>query len=67
MAASNQSGGLWIRNGRFIARVTAENEQGKKEIRWVTLSGAETVPQAHTAAILDSQSAQSDAHGGAVG
>jgi len=41
--------GLWVRNGRFIARVTAENEQGKKEIRWVPLSGAATVSQAQAA------------------
>lgn len=38
--------GLWKRNGKFIARLTVENDSGKKEVRWKPLEGAETQAQA---------------------
>jgi integrase len=38
--------GLWERNGKFVARIAAEDENGMKRTRWVTLQGAETVAQA---------------------
>jgi integrase len=30
--------GLWRRNGKFLARITVEDESGKKEVRWVPLA-----------------------------
>ena len=45
--------GLWIRNGRFIARIKAENTSGKKELHWRVLGSDEnpvtTVAQAKEA------------------
>jgi hypothetical protein len=41
--------GLWKRNGKYIARITAEDSLGKKEIRWTVLDEAETIPQAQAA------------------
>jgi integrase len=38
--------GLWERNGKFIARIATEDEDGMKRTRWVPLEGAETVAQA---------------------
>ena len=43
--------GLWIRNGRFYARLSVEADNGMKKTRWVTLvtpegNPVETVPQA---------------------
>ena len=43
--------GLWIRNGRFYARLSIEADNGAKKTRWVTLETPggepiETVPQA---------------------
>lgn len=53
--------GLWKRNGNFLARITVEDEHGKKEIRWKLLESAETIPQAQKAlAELLTQRANSD-------
>jgi len=42
--------GLWLRNDKFYARLTVEeNTTGKKEVRRVHLIGAQTVPQAQAA------------------
>ena len=41
--------GLWKRGSRFVARLTVQNEQGKKEIIFKTLEGADTIPQAQKA------------------
>ena len=41
--------GLWIRNGKYLARITTENDAGVKEVRWVPLEGAGTVAQAQDA------------------
>jgi len=43
--------GLWIRNGRYYARLSIETDSGEKKIRWVTLvtpedNPVETTPQA---------------------
>lgn len=43
--------GLWIRNGRYYARLSVEADNGMKKTRWVTLvtpegNPVETVPQA---------------------
>jgi integrase len=38
--------GLWRRSGKFLARITVEEADGKKKIRWVTLA-AETAAAAH--------------------
>lgn len=38
--------GLWERNGRFLARITIENDAGVGEKRWVPLEDAETAAQA---------------------
>lgn len=38
--------GLWERNGKFVARIATEDEDGMKRTRWVALEGAETVAQA---------------------
>ncbi len=32
--------GLWRRNGRFVARITIEADNGSKSVRWVTLAAA---------------------------
>ena len=29
--------GLWRRNGKFVARITVEDEAGRKAIKWVPL------------------------------
>src|SRR5262245_17617342 len=38
--------GLWVRNDRYVARITAEDASGKKGLKWVPLEKAETVAQA---------------------
>ncbi len=38
--------GLWERNGKFIARLSVEDQNGEKRVQWVVLEGAQTVPQA---------------------
>jgi integrase len=38
--------GLWERNGKFLARIAVEDDDGMKRTRWVPLEDAETVPQA---------------------
>jgi hypothetical protein len=37
--------GLWRRNGKFKARITVEDDAGRKSIRWVSLEAA-TVAEA---------------------
>lgn len=37
--------GLWRRNGKFLARITAEDDSGRKAVKWVTLE-ANTVAEA---------------------
>jgi integrase len=37
--------GLWKRNGKFLARITVEDEAGRKSLKWVPLE-AETVAKA---------------------
>jgi integrase len=32
--------GLWRRNGRFVARITVEDDAGRKSVKWVTLAAA---------------------------
>ena len=39
--------GLWRRNGNFLARITTENDVGKKVIKWAKLA-AETPAEAVT-------------------
>lgn len=41
--------GLWRRNGQFVARLTVEDEHGRKQIRWKLLEGIDTIPQAQKA------------------
>lgn len=41
--------GLWVRNGRFYARIKAEGTDGSLKARWVPLPGASTVAEAKTA------------------
>ena len=45
--------GLWVRNGRFLARITAEDASGTKTVKWVPLGSdrerVETVAQAKDA------------------
>jgi integrase len=41
--------GLWQRNGKFIARISTEGEDGVNRVKWVPLERAETVPQAQEA------------------
>lgn len=41
--------GLWMRNGKFYARVKAEGADGGLKMRWVPLDGAQTVAEAKTA------------------
>jgi integrase len=38
--------GLWERNGKFIARLSVEDDNGTKRSQWVALDGAVTIPQA---------------------
>ena len=38
--------GLWERNGKFVARIATEDEDGMKRTCWVPLAGAVTVAQA---------------------
>jgi integrase len=38
--------GLWERNGKFLARIAVEDDDGMKRTRWVPLEDAETIPQA---------------------
>ena len=38
--------GLWERNGKFVARLAIEEDNGMKRTQWVPLEGVETVPQA---------------------
>src|SRR5687768_9249912 len=39
--------GLWVRNNRFLARITVSDDtSGRKEVKWVPLEKAQTVPQA---------------------
>jgi integrase len=38
--------GLWERNGKFVARISTEDDDGMKRIRWVVMEEAETVAQA---------------------
>jgi integrase len=38
--------GLWERNGKFIARLSVEDQNGEKRVQWVVLEGAQTIPQA---------------------
>ena len=48
--------GLWKRNEKYVARLTVDDENGKKAIRWKVLEGADTVPQAQKAlSMLQSQ------------
>src|SRR5215471_3328420 len=37
--------GLWKRNGNFVARITVEDDAGRKTVKWVPLSAA-TVAEA---------------------
>src|ERR1022692_4555967 len=37
--------GLWRRNGKFVARITVEDDAGGKAVKWVPLK-AETTAQA---------------------
>jgi integrase len=37
--------GLWRRNGKFVARITVEDEAGRKDVRWVPLA-AKTAAEA---------------------
>ena len=37
--------GLWRRNGKYLARITIEDEAGRKEVRWVPLA-AKTAAEA---------------------
>lgn len=32
--------GLWRRNGKFVARITVENELGRRQVKWVPIDGA---------------------------
>jgi integrase len=32
--------GLWRRNGKFVARITVEDDAGRKQIKWVPLTAA---------------------------
>ena len=41
--------GLWRRNGQFIARLSVEDEHGRKQTRWKLLEGVATVPEAQKA------------------
>ena len=34
--------GLWMRNNRFLARITVEDDAGRKAIKWVPLENATT-------------------------
>lgn len=38
--------GLWERNGKFIARLSVEDDNGMKRTKWAPLEGAATVAQA---------------------
>jgi len=38
--------GLWRRNGKFLARLKVEDDNGFKENKWVPLEKATTIPQA---------------------
>lgn len=38
--------GLWKRNGQFVARITVEDDAGRKAVKWVPLEKAQTVAQA---------------------
>jgi integrase len=38
--------GLWERNGKFIARLSVEDQNGEKRVQWVVLEGTQTIPQA---------------------
>jgi Phage integrase, N-terminal SAM-like domain len=40
--------GLWRRNGNFLARITVEAEDGRKEVKWVALA-ASTAAEAQEA------------------
>ena len=40
--------GLWRRNGRFLARITAEDDLGRKSKKWVPLE-SETAAEAQDA------------------
>src|SRR5262245_51499508 len=37
--------GLWRRNGNFVARITVEDDGGRKAVKWVSLD-AETAAEA---------------------
>ena len=41
--------GLWRRNGKFVARLTVEDDAGRKATKWVPL-------EAHTVAAADRKS-----------
>src|SRR5690348_9112699 len=34
--------GLWKRNGKFIARITVEDDAGRKSVKWVPLEASTT-------------------------
>jgi integrase len=38
--------GLWVRNGRFYARLSVEDATGVKKVRWIPLEGTKTVAEA---------------------
>jgi integrase len=38
--------GLWVRNGRFYARLTVEDAAGIKKVRWIPLEGKKTMAEA---------------------
>src|SRR5574343_276223 len=41
--------GLYRRNGKYLARITVEEDSGKKAVKWVTLEGASTPSEAQEA------------------
>src|SRR5881409_3671779 len=38
--------GLWRRNGTYLARITAEDDEGRKSVKWVPLAEATTDAEA---------------------
>src|SRR6266540_4106965 len=38
--------GLWRRNGQFVARITVEDDGGRKSVKWVPLEHASTTAEA---------------------